>query len=126
MTWSIFVPVTEPYRGISFYSIVSILVHGFTDVPHFADFADPILYKDRLVMPKLIINSLNDYFWSPDHSYYYLDQLPGVNYLRLLPNAEHSTAGSGISTKHYFLRGVLIRYRCRVPTGNFSVNYSKN
>ena len=81
-------------------------MHGFTDVPHFADFADPIVYKDRLVMPKLIINSLNDYFWSPEHSYYYLDQLPGVNYLRLLPNAEHSTAGSGISTKHYFLRRV--------------------
>ena len=82
-------------------------MHGFTDVPHFADFADPILYKDRLVMPKLIINSLNDYFWSPDHSYYYLDELPGVNYLRLLPNAEHSTAGSGISTKHYFLSRVF-------------------
>ena len=90
-------------------------MHGFTDVPHFADFADPIIYKDRLVMPKLIINSLNDYFWSPEHSYYYLDQLPGVNYLRLLPNAEHSTAGSGISTKHYFLRRVsLFRYSSKL------------
>ena len=59
-------------------------------------------------MPKLIVNAMNDYFWSPDHSYHYLDQLPGVNYLRLLPNAEHSTAGSGISTKHYFLRRVLL------------------
>jgi len=34
-------------------------VHEYIDEPHFADFADPIIYKDRMTMPKMIISG----FW---------------------------------------------------------------
>lgn len=58
-----------------------------------ADIVDPISYKDRLTMPKLIIDSGGDEFFLPDDSHYYLTEMEGPTYVNMLPNAEHSCAG---------------------------------
>ena len=62
-------------------------IHKFVDEPHFADYADPFLYNERLTMVKYIVSGTLDYFWSPDDSWSFFDQLKGTNYMRLLPNS---------------------------------------
>ncbi len=42
-------------------------------------FVDPISYKDRLTMPKYIVNGVGDQFFLPDSSQFYWDQLKGRN-----------------------------------------------
>ena len=73
------------------------------DNPNFADYGDPIIYKERLTMAKLIVPATMDYFFQITDTWAFYDQLPGETYLRLLPNSEHSTALSGISTQHWIL-----------------------
>lgn len=55
---------------------------------------DPYEYRHRLTMPKFIINACGDQFFLPDSSQFYFDELPGVKYLRYVPNADHSLRGS--------------------------------
>ena len=55
---------------------------------------DPYEYRSRLTMPKFIINASGDQFFVPDGSQFYFDQLPGVKYLRYVPNADHGLRDS--------------------------------
>ncbi len=58
---------------------------------------EPFQYRRRFTMPKFIINACGDQFFLPDSSQFYFDQLPGVKYLRYVPNADHSLKGSDAS-----------------------------
>jgi PhoPQ-activated pathogenicity-related protein len=51
---------------------------------------DPYAYRDRLTMPKFIVNSAGDQFFCPDSSQFYYDGLTGEKYLRYIPNSDHS------------------------------------
>jgi PhoPQ-activated pathogenicity-related protein len=55
---------------------------------------DPYFYRDRLTLPKFIINAAGDQYFPPDSSKFYFDDLQGVKYLRYVPNADHSLRGS--------------------------------
>ena len=55
---------------------------------------DPYQYRERLTMPKFLINASGDQFFLPDSSQFYFDDLPGTKYLRYVPNADHSLHGS--------------------------------
>ena len=55
---------------------------------------DPYEYRQRLTMPKFIVNAAGDQFFLPDSSQFYFNDLPGVKYLRYVPNADHSLSGS--------------------------------
>ena len=55
---------------------------------------EPYEYRERLTMPKFIINASGDQFFLPDSSQFYFDDLPGTKYLRYVPNADHSLKGS--------------------------------
>jgi PhoPQ-activated pathogenicity-related protein len=55
---------------------------------------EPYSYRARLTMPKFIINASGDQFFLPDSSQFYFKDLPGVKYLRYVPNADHSLKGS--------------------------------
>jgi PhoPQ-activated pathogenicity-related protein len=50
---------------------------------------DPMSYKDRLTMPKLILNAAGDQFFLPDSSQFYWTQLKNEKALRYIPNADH-------------------------------------
>ncbi|MDC0267860.1 PhoPQ-activated pathogenicity-related family protein [bacterium] len=51
---------------------------------------DPFEYRDRMTMPKFIINACGDQFFLPDSWRFYYDELKGVKNLRYVPNGEHS------------------------------------
>lgn len=55
---------------------------------------DPFEYRDRLTLPKLIINACGDQFFLPDSSQFYFSELKGPKFLRYVPNADHSLKGS--------------------------------
>jgi PhoPQ-activated pathogenicity-related protein len=54
---------------------------------------DPYYYRDRLTMPKFVINSSGDQYFPPDSSKFYFDALKGVKYLRYVPNTKHNLQG---------------------------------
>lgn len=55
-------------------------------------------YKERLSIPKLLIQASGDDFFVPDSSHFYFKQLPGKqNYIRYLPNSLHYFMGNPIS-----------------------------
>jgi PhoPQ-activated pathogenicity-related protein len=56
---------------------------------------DPYSYRERLAIPKLMINAAGDQFFLPDSSRFYFDGLKGEKYLRYVPNADHSLRGNG-------------------------------
>lgn len=51
---------------------------------------DPYAYRDRLTIPKFILNSAGDQFFLPDSSRFYFDGLHGEKHLRYVPNSDHS------------------------------------
>jgi PhoPQ-activated pathogenicity-related protein len=55
---------------------------------------EPYEYRQRLTVPKFMINAADDPFFLPDSWQFYFHDLPGVKYLRYIPNAEHSLGGS--------------------------------
>jgi PhoPQ-activated pathogenicity-related protein len=55
---------------------------------------DPYSYRDRLTMPKYIVNASGDQFFLPDSSQFYYDDLKGEKHLRYVPNSEHSMRGT--------------------------------
>ncbi len=66
---------------------------------------EPFEYRDRLTMPKFIVNASGDQYFVPDSSQFYFDQLPGEKYLRYVPNADHDVGkgtDAGQSVAAYF------------------------
>ncbi|MBI5281966.1 MAG: PhoPQ-activated pathogenicity-related family protein [Candidatus Solibacter usitatus] len=53
------------------------------------DIEDPYQYRDRVAIPKMLVNSSGDQFFLPDSSRFYFDSLPGEKYLRYVPNTGH-------------------------------------
>lgn len=77
---------------------------------------DPYFYRDRLTMPKLVINATGDQFFLPDSSQFYFSEVPGPKFLRYVPNADHSLRGSDayetLLAWHHLIarRGALPRF----------------
>lgn len=55
---------------------------------------EPFEYRDRLTLPKYIVNAAGDQFFLPDSSKFYYDKLQGEKYLRYVPNTDHSMRNS--------------------------------
>ncbi len=75
-------------------------IHDYTELGIFDRFdttrgrelaaiVDPYSYLDRLTMPKYLLNSAGDQFFTPDSSQFYIDDLLGPTYLRYFPNTGH-------------------------------------
>jgi PhoPQ-activated pathogenicity-related protein len=72
-------------------------IHEREGTPRYAELLkieDPYFYRDRLTMPKFIVNSAGDQYFPPDSSKFYFGDLQGVKYLRYVPNTNHSLANS--------------------------------
>jgi len=57
---------------------------------------DPYSYRhrERLKMPKYLINAAGDQFFLPDNSQFYFADMPAEKHLRYVPNAKHDLKGS--------------------------------
>ncbi|HUP25780.1 MAG TPA: PhoPQ-activated protein PqaA family protein [Thermoanaerobaculia bacterium] len=68
---------------------------------------DPYLYRDRerLRIPKYVVNASGDQFFLPDNSRFYFRDMPATKHLRYVPNAKHDLRGSDAQD------GVLAWYR---------------
>lgn len=57
---------------------------------------DPYMYRDRerLKIPKYVINASGDQYFLPDNSQFYFLDMPDEKHLRYVPNAKHNLAGS--------------------------------
>ena len=77
--------------AIKDYELQGIM--NWTERPEYRELlkvVEPFEYRDRLTMPKLIMNSSGDQFFLPDSSQFYFDQLKGEKFLRYVPNSDHS------------------------------------
>lgn len=62
------------------------------------DIEEPYQYRDRLTLPKLMINATGDQFFLPDSAQFYWKDLKGPKWIRYVPNADHSLRGSDAHT----------------------------
>ena len=69
---------------------------GTPEYQHILAIEDPYNYRnrDRLKIPKFLINASGDQFFLPDNSQFYFSDLEGEKYLRYVPNAKHNLEGS--------------------------------
>lgn len=86
-------------------------IHDRFDTPQYDELLkieDPYAYRARLTMPKFVVNSAGDQYFPPDSSKFYYDDLPGVKYLRYVPNTNHSLGGSdALESIMAFYNGIL-------------------
>jgi PhoPQ-activated pathogenicity-related protein len=88
---------THHWRAYGFWApaVGDYVEHGVMEwmgTPQFErlmKIVEPFEYRDRLTMPKFILNSAGDQFFLPDSSQFYFDQLKGEKYLRYVPNTDH-------------------------------------
>jgi PhoPQ-activated pathogenicity-related protein len=55
---------------------------------------EPYEYRARFTLPKFLINASGDQFFLPDSAQFYFKDLPGIKYLRYVPNADHGLKGT--------------------------------
>jgi PhoPQ-activated pathogenicity-related protein len=69
---------------------------GTPEYRHILQIEDPYNYRhrDRLKIPKYVVNSAGDQYFLPDNSRFYFSELQGEKYLRYVPNSKHNLAGT--------------------------------
>jgi len=69
---------------------------GTPEYQHILAIEDPYNYRnrDRLKIPKYLVNASGDQFFLPDNSQFYFSELQGEKYLRYTPNSKHNLAGT--------------------------------
>ncbi len=72
---------------------------GTREYQHILAIEDPYNYlkRERLKIPKFMINASGDQFFLPDNSQFYYDKIQGEKHIRYVPNAKHNLAGSDAS-----------------------------
>jgi len=81
--------------SFALYDYLDMHIMPFLNKPEFikmGEIIDPYSYRTRLTMPKYIICSTGDEFFLPDSTKFFINDLLGPTYLRVVPNAEHSLA----------------------------------
>jgi PhoPQ-activated pathogenicity-related protein len=69
---------------------------------------EPYEYRDRLTLPKFLVNASGDQFFLPDSSQFYFDDLRGEKQLRYVPNTGHSLDKTdAIESVHAFYASVV-------------------
>jgi len=67
---------------------------GTPEYKKLMEIEEPFEYRDRLTLPKLMINAGGDQFFLPDSAQFYWKDLPGPKWIRYVPNTDHSLKDS--------------------------------
>jgi PhoPQ-activated pathogenicity-related protein len=84
---------------------------------------EPYEYRDRLTMPKFMVNATGDQFFIPDSWQFYWGDLKGEKYIRYVPNADHSLRRSDAAQSVEAYYTALIENQ---PRPKFDWNVEKN
>jgi PhoPQ-activated pathogenicity-related protein len=86
------------WRAYGFWApaVADYVAHGIMGwmlTPQFAALMaieDPWSYRERLTLPKFLLNSAGDQFFLPDSAQFYREGLRGETLFRYVPNSDHS------------------------------------
>jgi len=69
---------------------------GTPEFRRILEIEDPYMYRhrERMRIPKYVINATGDQYFLPDNSRFYFQDLPDEKHLRYVPNAKHNLEGS--------------------------------
>jgi PhoPQ-activated pathogenicity-related protein len=81
---------------------------------------EPFEYRDRLTLPKYMVNSSGDQFFLPDSSQFYFRELKGEKYLRYVPNTDHSLRKSNAAAGLLGFYDAIVRGTPR-PTFDWTI-----
>jgi PhoPQ-activated pathogenicity-related protein len=86
-------------------------LHSWSGTPQYSalmKIEDPYSYRERLSMPKFIMNSTGDQYFLPDSWQFYFDDLQGEKYLRYVPNTQHDLGNSdALNSVYAFFESVV-------------------
>lgn len=82
-------PALDPYAKMGIMKWI-----GTPQFDSLVRIEDPYSYRDRIAIPKLIVNATGDQYFTPDSSQFYYTALRGEKYLRYVPNTDHSLKGA--------------------------------
>lgn len=101
-------------------------LHSWAGTPQYTalmKIEDPYSYRERLRMPKLIMNSTGDQYFLPDSSQFYFDDLEGEKNLRYIPNTKHDLRNSDVRETLYAFFESIVTSR---PRPRFSWKFEKD
>jgi PhoPQ-activated pathogenicity-related protein len=78
---------------------------------------DPWAYREKLKMPKLIVNGTNDFYWATDALNLYWNDLPEKKWALYVPNAGHDLRrqdGTDSNTSAYVINGLAAFVRHQI------------
>lgn len=82
-------------NAVSDYLRADIMARTSTpEYKRLMEIVEPYEYRDRLTLPKFLINATGDQFFIPDSSQFYWDDLQGEKYIRYVPNGDHGLGGT--------------------------------
>ncbi len=89
MAYGFYSPAVKDYENLE-------IMHwnGTPQMKALMKIEEPYEYRDRLTMPKYIINAAGDQYFLPDSSRFYFDDLKGEKYIRYVENTDHSLKNS--------------------------------
>ena len=96
---------------------------GYAELASLLEIEDPFAYRDRLGLPKFVVNSAGDQYFLPDSSRFYFDALIGEKYLRYVPNTDHSLKGSDARESVLAFYHAIVAGR---PRPKFSWSFAPN
>jgi len=86
---------------------------------------DPFFFREKLTMPKLVINAGLDEFQQPDDTHYWWNEMPEPKHFIMTPNADHSEATGILEVVPAI--GTWVEYllhNTRVPTFTWDISPS--
>jgi PhoPQ-activated pathogenicity-related protein len=89
MAYGFYSPAVKDYENLDIMKW-----NGTPQMKALMKIEEPYEYRDRLTMPKYIINAAGDQYFLPDSSRFYFDDLKGEKYLRYVENTDHSLKNS--------------------------------